>query len=250
MKGVIDNEYKIIEELLESTSSDWSIGAGKVVLLLAKHYYSLEGRETSREVIFNHINNFIKERVDKYSPKKWSDLINNVIDTVIKNEWYEPIKVDKIEITRKEWEKIIELDDNKLERVAFIILCYVKLYKARRSSKDRVDDLSYILTEASCRGVIKDKLLIADLRDKGYVQIGNLKHMYVKPLYIYEDSEPYIIIDNFDKVITYYDEYRNNVKYRECTQCGKRIKVTNNKKKYCSACAKIEKNKKTLKSRK
>jgi hypothetical protein len=241
MRGIIDNEYKVIEKILNAESSkDWTIGSGKVVLLLAKHYYSLEGEKATRETIFEHINSFIKTKMDKYSPKKWADLINNVIDTVVKNEWYEPIRVEKIEITKVEWENILELDNTQLEKVAFAILCYVKMYKARSSSKDRVDDLAYILMEAGLRGSLENKLLFADLRDKGYLQLGTAKHMYAKPLYINEESEPYIIIDNFDKIITYYDEFKNGVKYKVCSRCNGRFKETSkrNNSTFCGKCSK------------
>ena len=72
--------------------------------------------------------------------------------------------------------------------------------------------------------------------------------MFVKPLYINEESDKYFEINNFNKVTTYYDEYKNDIKYRECEICGKRFKVgKNGRNKYCNVCARkinIEKTKK------
>ena len=95
-----------------------------------------------------------------------------------------------------------------------------------------------ILKESGLRAVDENKILFADLRDLGLILIGTLKHMFVKPLYINEESDKYINIDNFDKVVTYYDEYKNGVKYKTCKICGKRFKDKKySPSKYCQKCA-------------
>ena len=246
MRGIIISESKEVERLLNcESSSDWGIGMGKVVMLIGKYYYSL-GLE--RQEVYKSINSYLKERMDKYTPKKWSELVNNVLDTIEKNKWYYLINIDSISISKAEWDTIVGIGNVKLEKIAFVLLCYIKVYKAQGRSKDRVENLSDILLEAKLKGKKEDKLLFADLKDLGLIQIGNLKYMYIKPLYINEESEEYIKIDNFDKVVTYYDEYKNGVKYGRCKVCGKRIKLgKNGRSKYCNVCARkmnIEKTKK------
>lgn len=237
MRGIIISESKEVERLLNcESSSDWGIGMGKVVMLIGKYYHSLG---LDRQEVYKSINSYLKERMDKYTSKKWSELVNNVLDTIEKNEWYNLINIDSISITKAEWNTIVSIDNVKLEKIAFILLCYIKVYKARGSSKDKVEELTYILKEASITSNNENKLLFADLKDLGLIEIGNLKHMYVKPLYINEESEEYIKIDDFDKVISYYDEYKNGSKYEKCQVCGKRIKLgKNSKNKYCKECKK------------
>ena len=246
MRGIIISESKEVERLLNcESSSDWGIGMGKVVMLIGKYYYSLG---LDRQEVYKSINSYLKERMDKYTPKKWSELVNNVLDTIEKNKWYYLINIDSISISKAEWDTIVGIGNVKLEKIAFVLLCYIKVYKAQGRSKDRVENLSDILLEAKLKGKKEDKLLFADLKDLGLIQIGNLKYMYIKPLYINEESEEYIKIDNFDKVVTYYDEYKNGVKYGRCKVCGKRIKLgKNGRSKYCNVCARkmnIEKTKK------
>ena len=248
MRGIIISESKEVERLLNcESSSDWGIGMGKVVMLIGKYYYSLE---LARQEVYKSINSYLKERMDKYTPKKWSEMINNILDTIEKNGWYDLIDVNSISITKAEWDTIVRIDNVKLEKIAFTLLCYIKVYRARGSKNDRMDNLSDLLTESGFRGVREDKLLIADLKDLGLIQTGTLKYMFVKPLYINEESEEYIKIDDFEKVVTYYDEYRNGVKYGRCEVCGKRIKISkNNKNKYCNICKKEKEIEKTLRYR-
>ena len=248
MRGIIISESKEVERLLNcESSSDWGIGMGKVVMLIGKYYYSLG---LDRQEVYKNINSYLKERMDKYTPKKWSEMINNILDTIEKNEWYNLIDIDNISITKAEWNTIVGIGNVKLEKIAFVLLCYIKVYKAQGRSKDRVENLSDILLEAKLKGKKEDKLLFADLKDLGLIQIGNLKYMYIKPLYINEESEEYIKIDDFEKVVTYYDEYRNGVKYGRCEVCGKRIKISkNNKNKYCNICKKEKEIEKTLRYR-
>lgn len=246
MRGIIISESKEVERLLNcESSSDWGIGMGKVVMLIGKYYYSL-GLE--RQEVYKSINSYLKERMDKYTPKKWSEMINNILDTIEKNGWYNLINIDSINITKAEWDSIVGIGNVKLEKIAFVLLCYIKVYKAQGRSKDRVEELIYILKEASITSNNENKLLLADLKDLGLVQIGTLRHMYVKPLYMNEESDEYFKIDDFDKVVSYYDEYKNGVKYGKCKVCNKRIKLgKNGRSKYCNVCARkmnIEKTKK------
>ena len=250
MRGIIISESKEVERLLNcESSSDWGIGMGKVVMLISKYYYSLG---LDRQEVYKSINSYLKERMDKYTPKKWSEMINNILDTIEKNGWYNLIDVDSISITKAEWDSIVGIGNVKLEKIAFVLLCYIKVYKAQGRSKDRVEELIYILKEASITSNNENKLLFADLKDLGLVQIGTLRHMYIKPLYMNEESDEYFKIDDFDKVVSYYDEYKNGVKYGKCKVCNKRIKLgKNGRSKYCNVCArKIKLQKDTERMRK
>ena len=171
MRGIIISESKEVERLLNCEfSSDWGIGMGKVVMLIGKYYYSL-GLE--RQEVYKSISLYLKERMDKYTSKKWSELVNNVLDTIEKNEWYNLIDIDSISITKAEWDTIIGIGSVKLEKIAFVLLCYIKVYRARGSNKDRMDNLSDILLESKLKGSRENKLLFADLKDLGLIEIGN-----------------------------------------------------------------------------
>ena len=252
MRGIIISESKEVERLLNcESSSDWGIGMGKVVMLMGKYYYSLG---LNRQEVYKSINLYLKERMDKYTPKKWSEMINNILDTIEKNEWYNLIDIDSISITETEWDMIVGIGNVKLEKIAFVLLCYIKVYRARGSSNDKMNEIANLLLECGITPNKENKILLADLKDLGLIQIGTLRHMFVKPLYISEESEEYIKIDDFEKVVSYYDEYKNDSKYGKCKLCGKRIKLGNNgRSKYCNICARkinIEKQKKRDEKRK
>ena len=236
MRGIIISESKEVERLLNcESSSDWGIGMGKVVMLMGKYYYSLG---LNRQEVYKSINSYLKERMDKYTPKKWLEMINNILDTIEKNGWYNLIDIDSISITKAEWNTIVGIGNVKLEKIAFVLLCYIKVYRARGSKNDKMSNISDLLSESGIAPSNVNKLLLADLKDLELIEIGTLRHMFIKPLYINEESEKYIIIDNFDKVVTYYDEYKNDIKHGECKICGKRFKEGKTKrKKYCNKCA-------------
>ena len=237
MRGIIISESKEVERLLNcESSSDWGIGMGKVVMLIGKYYYSLG---LDRQEVYKNINSYLKERMDKYTPKKWSEMINNILDTIEKNGWYNLIDVDSISITKAEWDTIVGIGNVKLEKIAFVLLCYIKVYRARGSKNDRMDNLSDLLKESGLQANSENKILLADLKDLELIEIGRLNHMYVKPLYINEESDKYFEINNFNKVTTYYDEYKNGIRYGECKICNKRFKIgKNGRSKYCNKCLK------------
>lgn len=250
MRGIIISESKEVERLLNcESSSDWGIGMGKVVMLIGKYYYSLG---LDRQEVYKSINSYLKERMDKYTPKKWSEMINNILDTIEKNGWYNLIDIDSISITKAEWNTIVGIGNVKLEKIAFVLLCYIKVYRARGSKNDKMNEIGNLLLESVGSGTSNDKLLLADLKDLGLIEVGRLNHMYVKPLYINEESDIYISIDDFEKVVSYYDEYKNGSKYGKCKVCGKRIKLgKNGRSKYCNICArKIKLQKDTERMRK
>lgn len=239
MRGIIISESKEVERLLNcESSSDWGIGMGKVVMLIGKYYYFLG---LDRQEVYKSINSYLKERMDKYTPKKWSEMINNILDTIEKNGWYNLIDIDSISITKAEWDTIVGIGNVKLEKIAFVLLCYIKVYRARGSNNDKMNEIGNLLLESVGSGTSNDKLLLADLKDLSLIEVGRLNHMYVKPLYINEESDKYFEINNFNKVTTYYDEYKNGTKYGECEICGKRFKIINrkdNSSKYCNKCKK------------
>ena len=206
MRGIIISESKEVERLLNcESSSDWGIGMGKVVMLMGKYYYSLE---LNRQEVYKSINLYLKERMDKYTPKKWSEMINNILDTIEKNGWYNLIDVDSISITKAEWDTIVGIGNVKLEKIAFVLLCYIKVYRARGSNNDKMNEIGNLLLESIGSGTSNDKLLLADLKDLGLIEVGRLNHMYVKPLYINEENDKYFEINNFNKVIIFFIRFK------------------------------------------
>ena len=70
-----------------------------------------------------------------------------------------------------------------------------------------------------------------------YSQSGSIKLLYGK-----KEGEEVIRVrndENIDNIIVKYLDWRQKEGYNYCKVCGKEIKRTNNKSKYCSKCAKI-----------
>jgi hypothetical protein len=87
------------------------------------------------------------------------------------------------------------------------------------------------------------KKLLFKLYEKKYILMKNVcDGNSIKINYINLESEEFVHIDNFENVISYYYEYKNNEVWKECDVCKKRFKIKSNKQKYCNKCSKIIKN--------
>lgn len=149
-----------------------------------------------------------------------------------------------VNIHKSEWDNICKLDNEKLMKVAFILLISYKMYRHKYNTNFISFTKDNIRKECSLRG---ENDILDSFLETEYVNI--LKSDYDKSVkcelnYIDEISDILIIIDNFKNVITYFYELYKGWKYKECVECGKRIRINvggrgGRPKKYCTSCAKI-----------
>ena len=161
--------------------------------------------------------------------------------------------VEKVIITKSEIEQILSLNDDKLEKVAFGLLVYCKIWGSMNGKSDscwvRIDntcefyrDIQYS-TNSKTREININKLLNAGLieipRKTGSVDI--------KLNYVDNDSETAIEITSFDDFILDLLKYKG-IKIINCKECGIRVIAKGNKSMYCNDCAKNKKRESTRKS--
>lgn len=240
MRGVILRETDILDKALKGEIDKKPLMSLRV---LAKLYF-LEGN--SKEVVEEKLNIYMKKYYQGYKPSKWNGIINQLVKTVSRLDSYKMCDVNSISISETEWNKIIELRNNQLEKLAFILLIYCKINKVKNPNCDNKinNGLSDILTEAGLQRTEMNKLLLNELYKLGYISIGlscNATAIQIK--YIDNNKEKFVI-DNFTNVISYYDEYKNEKMYTECEYCQKRIAMTKHNIKYCPKCFKYIKNEK------
>ena len=242
MRGVILKETDILKNALNGEMESKPM---TTLRILTKYYF---GNGDSKEVIEDKLNKYMKVNYKSYSPSKWKDLINQLVKSVEKYKTYKMIDVDEVNITENEWFSITSLNNKQLEKLAFILLVYCKINKIKNPTCDNKinNTFSDIFRECGFRTTNETKLLLNSLYKLNYISIGmSCNSTSIRINYIEENEDNIkFTIDNFENVITYYEEYKNGKKYIECECCKKRIISKTKPKKYCPKCAKeIDRNK-------
>ena len=236
MRGVILKETDILKNALNGEMEKKPMSTLRI---LAKYYFN---NGDTKEEVEDKLNKYMKVNYKSYSPSKWKDLISQLVKSVEKYKTYKMIDVDEVNITENEWFSITSLNDKQLEKLAFILLVYCKINKIKNPTCDNKinNTFSDIFKECGFRVTNETKLLLNELYKLNYISIGlSCNSTSIKINYI-EDNENNIkfTIDNFENVITYYEEYKNGKKYIECECCKKRVIQKTHNVKYCPKCKK------------
>ena len=248
MRGVILKETDILKNALNGEMEKKPMSTLRI---LAKYYFN---NGDTKEEVEDKLNKYMKVNYKSYSPSKWKDLISQLVKSVEKYKTYKMIDVDEVNITENEWFSIIALNNKQLEKLAFILLVYCKINKIKNPTCDNKINNTFtdIFRECGFRVTNETKLLLNELYKLNYISIGlSCNSTSIKINYI-EDNENNIkfTIDNFENVITYYEEYKNGKKYIECECCKKRLIQKTHNVKYCPKCAKEIKQKQINKYKK
>lgn len=248
MRGIIINELEVLNNALQKNEIDEK--KPFITLRILTKHYLLKGFEN--EEVVTKIDEFMKDNYTDYRQNKWLDKIKGLVKTVSKYNHFELMNIDTIYITEEEWELIINLNNKQLEKIAFVLLVYQKINIAKNPKSDGWinQTITDIFNEANVkvRGD-EQKICLHQLYKLQYIkQKTTCNSTSIKVNFVHEDSNSKILIDNFNNVVSYYDEYKNGVKYIVCEICGKRIKVNGEKdtsKKYCTECSKEKTREKT-----
>ena len=239
MRGVILKETDILRNALNGEMEKKPMSTLRI---LAKYYFN---NGDTKEEVEDKLNKYMKENYKSYSPSKWKDLISQLVKSVEKYKTYKMIDVDEVKITENEWFSITSLNNKQLEKLAFILLVYCKINKIKNPTCDNKINNTFtdMLKEASVGSKLdnmQQRLLFNELYKLNYISIGmSCNSTSIRVNYI-EENENNIkfTIDNFENVITYYEEYKNGKKYIECECCKKRVIKKTHNVKCCPKCAK------------
>lgn len=217
--------------------------------IIIKYYYSLG---MDKEQIRNQIENFMVKNYKDFNSSNWQNILDKLVK-VYASDKFKLVNVNKVNVTIDELNKIKELDNLKLEKLAFVILVYAKiLNQINADNNNWVKKSKNLLAKEA---LIKDtgktqKILFKKLNELGYIEYAKkINNTSVRVIYVNEKSEVIIKLTDFrDFVLEYLKWKGENISY--CIECGKPIQVTNNKIKYCKECAKDINIKKTIENRK
>ena len=239
MLGVIVNEKEQCEKALNN--NELPTRPMKIIRLIIKKYLS-EGK--SKDKVYELIDSFMEKSYEGYNKNKWKNILMKAIEDIKEYNNLELIDINRIIITKVEWDKILELDNSQLERLAFALLCYQKVNEIKNPlSNGWINvDLSNVFKEAKIQRGDETKKLLFELKKKEYISLKNsCDSSSIKINYNIKD-EDLITIDSLkdNDIITYYYELTTDKKYKKCSNCGKRfeLKTVNSNQVYCQTCAK------------
>ena len=201
-------------------------------------YYRDKGMD--KEQIRNQIEDFMVKNFKDFNSSSWQVSLDRLVMIYFKSD-FKLIKIEKIKVTKKELVAIEKLKNIKLEKLAFTLLVYAKVFNQVNDSNDN-------WVKGSNNAITKDadiietgksqKILFKQLKDLGYINYAKMvDKTSTQVTFIDEDSSPVIRITDFRNFILEYLKWKGeNITY--CSECGKPIKVVNNKVKYCKECGK------------
>ena len=250
LKGVILNEVELVDNFLENYIFVEGVKKTDIIRLVMRKYYTDSKEEDkvliTKEEMFNRLISDLKKGLrEEFIYTKWDKTLKTMIGNFYKNISIHGDKIDLVDIEKiivgsNEIEKIKKLNDEKLERIAFVLLVYAKIYNSLNSKNDSWVRISptTICQEADVklRGIEQYKKL-HELYEKKYISMSNMNFKTgIKVNYCDKDAKEGIVITDFNKVVIRYI-LATNKNLKKCELCYNLIEITSNRIIYCKSCS-------------
>ena len=232
---IIFDEYEHVKKMLVSgfqTSNN-----NKFELQLLATYLRNEG--LSDKQIELELHNFSKKYLNNYNKVKYYKIID---EKVKKSKKFILKRAYPVNVTQNELNTILKEDNYKCQKLMFVYLILAKYYMSNNhTSKYYVsckDNDIFKLCDMYVRK--QDKMdLMHYLTKRGYIT----PTLNMSSIVNYIDDNDDIVMSlkpDYDMVY-YFERYLGGI-FINCEICGKLVKKTNNRIKYCKDCAKKVKN--------
>jgi|GEM_PF-2805082 len=243
-------EKEYIEELLKKSKLDSGIRSD--LKILAKYYKHIGQDKINVE---KSLYEFCEKKCKGWFNKvRHYKMIDNAVAYAFKDDSV-LIQIESIEVTKNEMKFIESLEYEELDKkIIFSLIVINKLNNTRTkmrgndfksnyfggsgeySYKSLMDTLNEKLTRTYReKGIHKT---IKQFNDDGLTRTTNrlsLELLFLKE--IGDDDVVVLEVIDFDNIGLSYEFYYGSKKVKDCSECGKLIRVTNGNKKYCNACS-------------
>ena len=235
---IILDEFSYAKNIFNNGLS--SFMNGKDIRLLIMYFRNIGVEESE---IYNKINNWLLERQENYNEILYQEFLLNIIKTSKKSKIK---KFQNIVVTENEFNIIRNIKNYRLEKILFIMLVLSKYYFIIGKNFDE-NNTNYYTLKTTPYHILKfaktneknKEWIFNQLLEKNIINtnFGNDGAYYIVNINKNDNSDPKIIIENFNNFIDYYKPY--------CEICGIEIEKTGKNKKMCEKCFK-EKRKKEI----
>lgn len=239
--SIIFDEVKHVEKMLVNGIQTNNT---KFELQLLANYYKAEGQADNE--IEDNLHIFCKRYIQNYNKVKFYKLID---EKVKKSQKLVLKTATPINITQVELDIIGNENNIKCQKLMFVYLVLAKYYMSNhKTDKYYVGCKDNDIFNLCDMYVKKDEKLdlMHYLTKKGYITPTLSMSSIVN--YVHEESEPILTLVPDNDMVYYYEQYLGGI-FINCEVCGKLVKKTNNRLKYCKDCAKEIKNKGMIKAK-
>lgn len=233
--SIVLNEYEWAEHMIENHD----LGKKPIETLTRVAKYYLENGYSKKE-IRKMLDTFMLQCDPLVSLVRWSETLDRVAKGAGK---FPLIRVDGIDITETELERIATLSGKQVRRLAFALLCVAKYWDAVSEQNNHWANCSdkEVMQMANINTSIKrQSAMFAELKRAGFVRFSKkIDNLNVQVLFM-EHGKTAMYIQDFRNLGYQYFKYYGGP-YFECANCGITVKAQKpsrgRRQKYCPSCA-------------
>ena len=202
---------------------------------LVARYYLDSGHKPAE--VRKMLDTFLLSCDPSTSLPKWSDMIDAALSKARQNL---AVKIESINITEPEIQRILNIESKQAQRLAFTLLCLAKYWIAVTPKADGWVNSrdSEIMAMANIKTSIKRQSAIYHLLNSiGYIQFSKRVDNTNVKVCFFEEGKVALSITDFRNLGNQFNNYCGEPGYIKCQVCGLMIKKTGRQQKYCKACA-------------
>lgn len=233
---IILNELEFAKKRLAG-DYDSSVPIMQTLSILSRYYYHVEGfrRKKIAELLMEYLR---KNGLIGFGEKlMWEDITDRFGANAKKHDL---LKLDGVNITRSELDKIATLKSKTLQRLAFTMLCLAKYANARNANnnnwvRDDAKDI-FRMARISCSAHERD-VKIGQLHNLGFLNFAKkITNLSCQVTYIDDGSDTVLFISDFRELGYEYLKYCGE-NFVRCAECDILIRGNkNNTRVYCDNC--------------
>lgn len=236
MKDYIFNEKQDIENMINANFVDENNPTNTIKMIARYNHYV---HKLDKDQSYNIINAYMRTNCSSYSEVGYYAAIQGCIKDATKRVWRD---ISQVIITKKELDTIKALNDDRQEKLAFVLLADAKYENACKNRNVNYSNISIpeLYKLARVTMPVKDRdMFLGFLYDNQLVQRNiNPDSSGFKLLYVYDDDEPTLLLleNNYKELAFTYMNWKYGG-YKECRGCGRLFKPKGNAQ-YCKSCIK------------
>ena len=195
--------------------------------------------QLDKDQSYNVINDYMRKNCRSYSEVGYYTAIQGCVKDATKRVWRD---ISQVIITKKGLDTIKALNDDRQEKLAFVLLADAKYENACKNRNVNYSNISIpeLYRQARVTMPVKDRnMFLSFLYDNQLVQRNlNPDSSGFKLLYIYDEDETSLLLseNNYKELAFTYMNWKYGG-YKECCSCGRLFKPKGNAQ-YCKSCTK------------